>query len=259
MNLELENKVAIVTASSKGLGFATAKQLAAEGAKVIICSSSQDNINQAVTKITDKVGKQAKVTGMAVNLSETDCLHEFINTVAEKHGGIDILITNTAGPKAGLFDDISSEDLTAAYQKLLLPTFTLIKAATPHLRKSETASILTVTSLSLKQPISGLLLSNIFRPAIGGLTKTLSQELGPDGIRINSILPGWTSTDRTIELLGGDKNNQRTTELKNKIPLKRLATPEEFANVATFLVSPAASYINGVMLPVDGGLYTGLI
>ena len=141
----------------------------------------------------------------------------------------------------------------------------LIQAALPYLRQSDAASILTITSVSVKQPIAGLLLSNVMRPAVAGLTKTLSQELGREGIRVNSILPGWTATERVDEIMAYRTQHNQTskeaevTRITNSVPLGRMGQPEEFGRVAAFLVSPAASYVNGVMLQVDGGSYAGLI
>jgi 3-oxoacyl-[acyl-carrier protein] reductase len=135
----------------------------------------------------------------------------------------------------------------------------------PHLRNSDAASILTVTSVSVKEPITGLLLSNVMRPGVVGMTKTLSQELGPENIRVNSILPGWTATDRVNELMDYRARTNDTTPEEEKgkitggIPLGRMAQPEEFGNVAAFLVSPAASFVTGAMLQVDGGSYSGLL
>jgi 3-oxoacyl-[acyl-carrier protein] reductase len=141
----------------------------------------------------------------------------------------------------------------------------LIRAALPYLRQSEAATILTITSVSTKQPIAGLLMSNVMRPAVAGLTKTLSQELGREGIRVNSILPGWTATERVEEIMAYRTQQNNTSKeaevakITNSIPLGRMARPEEFGRVAAFLVSPAASYVNGVMMQVDGGSYSGLL
>lgn len=258
MNLGLKNKVALITGSSKGLGFATAKQLAKEGAKVIISSSNEDNVKHTIAAIQQEIDNPDNVTGSVLNLSDINSIKNFVDQHAAQQGGLDIIITNTAGPKAGKFIDFSLADVTEAYQKLMAPTYELIKCAYPHLQKSESASILSIASLSVKQPIPGLFLSNILRPAITALNKNLSQELGPEGIRVNSILPGWISTDRSKQILASDKTAFEQTAIEQGIPLRRIGTPEEFGNAATFLVSPAASYINGVMLAVDGGSISGL-
>ena len=258
MNLGLNNKIALVTGASQGLGFATARQLAKEGAKVIIASRNAERVQQAVAEIQDEIKHPEHITGVVFDAMETEKIKAFIDEQANVYGGLDILVTNTAGPKAGMFDEITQVDLDSAYKQLLASTFELIQSASSYLKKSDYASILTITSISAKQAIPGLTLSNIFRPAVAALSKNLSQEYGPDGIRVNSILPGWTSTTRTQQLLQADGLNFNQTQIEQDIPLRRIATPEEFANVATFLVSPAASYLTGIMLPVDGGKILGL-
>jgi 3-oxoacyl-[acyl-carrier protein] reductase len=181
--------------------------------------------------------------------------------VIEAWGGLDILVTNAGGPPSGPFE--SHED--AAWQKAvdlsLMSHVRLIRAALPYLRQSACASVLTITSLSVKQPIANLVLSNSIRAATAGLTKSLALELGSQGIRFNSILPAWTLTERVQDLLAfraaqnGSTVAEELRKQAEESPLKRLGTPEEFANAAVFLVSPAASYITGLMLTVDGGMY----
>ena len=258
MNLHLKDKVALIAGSSKGLGFATAKQLAKEGAKVIISSSNESNVMAAVKEIQQVADKPDYVSGIVLDLSNTESIQGLIDELAARHNGLDILITNTAGPTAGMLDDVTLDDVTGAYQKLVAPTFELIKSAKPYLEKSNHAAILSVASMSAKQPLPNLLLSNMLRPAITAMNKHLSRELGPLGIRVNSILPGWISTNRSKELLDSKNNNFSLDSIEQDIPLRRIGTPEEFANAAAFLVSPAASYISGVMLAVDGGLIVGL-
>ena len=173
------------------------------------------------------------------------------------------MITNASGPIPGSIESLDE----AAWQKgidlSLMAHVRLIKAALPHLRKSNSASVLTMTSYSVKQPIPNLLISNSVRAATVGLTKSLALELGKEGIRLNSILPGWTATERVDELMKSRAKNNNTTVEEEfakqtaEIPLGRMARPEEFANAAVFLVSPAASYITGVMLNVDGGIVKG--
>ena len=169
------------------------------------------------------------------------------------------------GPAPGTFDSTDPAAWRTAVDLTLMSAVHLIRSALPHLRQSTAASILTITSISTKEPIPGLLLSNVFRPAVVGLTKTLSQELGPENIRVNSILPGWTETERVVHIFQDRAAQNKTTiaaekaGITDKIPLGRMAQPVEFGRVAAFLVSPAASYITGTMLQVDGGIYTGLM
>lgn len=258
MNIGLKNKIVLITGSSKGLGFATAKQLAKEGAKVIISSSNEANVKDAVINIQKDIENPNNVTGAALDLSNTKDIKAFVEQQASLYNGIDILITNTAGPKSGELDSIELSDVTKAYNQLVAPVFELIKNANKYLKNSDNASILNIASISVKQPIPGLLLSNILRPMVAALSKDLSQELGPLGIRVNSILPGWISTDRSKTLLNSKNKPFKQSDIEKNIPLRRIGTPEEFANAASFLVSPAASYINGIMLPVDGGLISSL-
>jgi len=188
---------------------------------------------------------------------------KLVQQAAEDFGGLDILITNAGGPPPGSIDSLDE----AAWQKgvdlSLMSHVRLIKAALPYLRKSDAASVLTVTSLSVKQPIANLLLSNSVRMATIGLTKSLALELGRENIRFNSILPGWTETERVTELMTARATANKSTaeeetrKQSEQSALGRLGQPEEFANAAVFLVSPAASFITGVMLNVDGGMYKG--
>ncbi len=258
MNLNLDNKIAFVAASSDGLGFATALELAREKANVILSGRSGERLELAKNKILASV-PDAKLTTCIFDLMDEEQINKTIQEIAARLGGLDILITNAAGPKAGQFNELTLSQWQNAFQITLMSAVHLIYAGLPFLKKSEAPSILTITSTSAKQPLPGLFLSNVFRPAVLGLTKALSIELATDKIRVNSILPGWTATQRSKELLEfySKKNavsiEQEIERIASDIPLKRIAEPEEFAKVAAFLVSPAASYISGVMLQVDGG------
>ncbi|MBD2206429.1 SDR family oxidoreductase [Calothrix sp. FACHB-1219] len=261
MDLQLNNKIVLVTAASKGLGKATAKQFAREGAKVAICARSE-LIDKTAAEIAEETGKQ--VLALRVDVTQPAEIERVIHATVEKFGGLDILVTNAGGPPAGTFDDIDITQWEAAINLNLLSAVNLIKTALPYLRQSSAAAILTVTSTSTKQPVQNLILSNSIRLAVIGLTKTLSQELGNDKIRVNSILPGWTYTERVEELINARIAKNSTTKeaeiaaINANIPLSRMGKPEEFANVAVFLCSPAASYLNGVMLQVDGGSNAGI-
>jgi 3-oxoacyl-[acyl-carrier protein] reductase len=263
MDLGLKDKVALVTGASSGLGFATAQTLVQEGAKVVISSRSQERLDEAVAQIKGETG--GDVVAHVCNVTEPDDIEQLVAFTAEQYGGLDILITNAGGPPGGTFDSVSFEQWDTAINLTLMSAARLIKAALPHLRQSEAASILTITSISVKKPIGGLIMSNVIRPAVVGLTKTLSQELGPENIRVNSILPGWTATDRVNYLMDfrAEKNDTdrevERSKITQNIPLGRMANPAEFANVATFLVSPAASFVTGMMMQVDGGEYPGLL
>jgi 3-oxoacyl-[acyl-carrier protein] reductase len=261
MDLQLNGKIVLVTAASKGLGKATAKQFAREGAKVAICARSE-LVDKTAAEIADETG--AQVLAVRADVTQSTEIERVINATVEKFGGLDILVTNAGGPPAGTFDDIDVAAWEAAINLNLLSAVHLLKSALPYLRQSSAAAILTITSTSTKQPVQHLILSNSIRLAVIGLTKTLSQELGNDKIRVNSILPGWTYTERVEELINArTAKNGKTKEaeiaaINANIPLSRMGTPEEFANVAVFLCSPAASFVNGVMLQVDGGSNAGI-
>ncbi len=265
MDLGLKDKVALVVASSTGLGFATALELAREGAKVVICGRSQVRLDAAVERLKAELKGETAVVAFTADVLDPDQIRKLVDNTIKTFGGLDILITNAGGPPGGTFDSTDLDAWETAYNLTLLSVTRFVQAALPHLRESDAASILTITSVSVKQPVAGLLLSNVYRPAVVGLTKTLSQELGSENIRVNSILPGWTATDRVGEIFEyrAAQNNStveaESAKVTNAIPMGRMGDPAEFGRVATFLVSPAASYVTGVMLQVDGGSFSGLL
>ncbi len=263
MDLGLKDKRALVAGSSRGLGYATALALAKEGCKVAINGRDEAKIKSAAERLSKETGTQ--VIGLTGDVGLADVPAKLVQQTAEAFGGLDILVTNAGGPPPGSIDALDD----AAWQKgidiSLMAHVRLIKAALQWLRKSYIASVLTITSIAVKQPIANLLLSNSIRLGTIGLTKSLALDLGNENIRFNSIIPGWTETERVVELMTARaKANSTTVEEETKrqaaqSPLGRLARPEEIANVAAFLVSPAASYITGAMLSVDGGAYKGMI
>ncbi len=263
MDLGLKGLTAVIAASSKGLGFATARQLVLEGANVVINGRDEAALAEAEVRLNE-LGME-KVLAVAGDISDKEMPARLVSAAVEHFGQLDIVVTNSGGPAAGKFEDLTEEQWAKAVDLSLLSHVRLIKAALPYLKQSTAPSVLTVTSVSVKQPIPGLLLSNSVRAATIGLTKTLALELGSTGIRFNSILPGWTETERVSYLLGARaKQNGTTVEEEywkqvGDTPLGRMATAEEFGNVAAFLVSPAASYVTGVMLAVDGGAYQGTL
>ncbi len=263
MDLGLKGKRALVTGASRGLGYAVAKTLVAEGCNVAINSRDAEKLNAAVEKIEGEYG--VPVTALAGDVGNAMSIEKMVKDAVEALGGLDLLVTNAGGPPAGGFESFSEDDWAKAIDLSLMSHVRLIKAALPYLRESDSASVLTITSYSVKQPIPNLVLSNSIRAATVGLTKTLALELGDEGIRFNSILPGWTKTERVAELMGARAQAQNTSvdeEIAKQMiqsPLGRMADPQEFANPAVFLLSPAASYITGVMLTVDGGMYKGTL
>ena len=261
MDLHLNGKKALVTGASRGLGYATAEALAKEGVLLAINSRDQQAIEEAARKLQE-VGN-GKVVPLAGDVSDAQVSKQIVQQAAEKLGGLDILITNSGGPPTGKFEDFDDQTWEDAVELSFLSHVRLIRSALPYLRQSSSPSVLTVTSLTVKQPVPNLILSNSIRAATVGLTKSLALELGSDGIRFNSILPSWISTQRVHELMEyRAKVNNTTVEEEmdqqaQASPLGRMGKPEEFANVAVFLVSPVASYVTGVMFPVDGGMYKG--
>jgi 3-oxoacyl-[acyl-carrier protein] reductase len=263
MDLQLVGKRALVTGSSRGLGYATARGLAREGARVAINGRSPEKVEAAAKTLSNEAS--GEVIGLPGDLALAEVPARLVEQVVAAWGGLDILVTNAGGPPAGQFISFDDRAWQKALDLTLLSHVRLIRAALPYLRQSPAASVLTITSYSVKQPIPNLVLSNSIRAATVGLTKTLALELGSAGIRFNSILPAWTETERIYELTNTRARANNTTfeeEVRKQAKdsaLGRMSTPEEFANAAVFLVSPAASYITGVMLTVDGGLYKGTL
>jgi 3-oxoacyl-[acyl-carrier protein] reductase len=261
VDLLLDNRIALVSAASQGLGYATALQLSREGALVAICSRDEARIAAAADAIHVETGRP--VLGVPADVTKPDDIEHLLERVSEEFGGLDILVTNAGGPPASPFEDVSLEMWQSAVELTLLSAVRLIRAALPHLRLSTVPAVLTITSSSVKQPIPNLVLSNSIRMAVIGLTKTLSLELGGEGIRFNSILPSFTETERVHELMR-DRASRNDTSVEEEFAkqaattaLGRLGQPQEFANVATFLCSPAASYVTGLMVQVDGGSVKG--
>ena len=263
MDLKLKGLRALVAGSSRGLGYATALGLAREGAAVALNSRDPEKLAAAAQKMSRETG--ARVIAAAGDVTDPAVPEALVAQVAETFGSLDLLVTNAGGPPAGKFDTFDDATWQKAVDLSLMSHVRLIRAALPYLRRSKAASVLTITSYSVKQPIPNLILSNSVRLATVGLTKSLALELGAEGIRFNSILPAWTETERVNELMearakasGRSVDDEIARQAKDS-PLERLGQPEEFANAAVFLLSPAASYITGVMLSVDGGMYKGTL
>jgi 3-oxoacyl-[acyl-carrier protein] reductase len=263
MDLNLNGKRALVAGASRGLGYATARGLAQEGARVAINGRHPEGIRAAAQQLVEETG--ADILPLPGDVTDLEVPSRLADEVVSSFGGIDLLVTNSGGPPSGRFEEMDDQTWQLAVELSLLSHVRLIKAALPYLRQSEAGSVLTITSYSVKQPIPYLVLSNSVRAATVGLTKTLALELGSDGIRFNSILPAWTETERVTELMehrakvNGTSLEEEMAKQAQASPLGRMAKPEEFANAAVFLLSPAASYITGVMLAVDGGMYKGTL
>ena len=261
MNLQLENKIVLVTGASKGLGYASALQFSREKATVIINSRDNARLVHAAQSITNETGMT--VIPFPGDITKPETVKGIVDLINSQFGKLDILVCNAGGPPAGAFESFDDNQWQSAIDLSLMSQVRLIRETLPLLRKSDSASVVTVTSVSIKQPIENLILSNSIRAATAAMTKSLAIELGAENIRFNSILPGWTKTERVENLMMSRvKQNNSTMEEElakqaASIPMKRMGEPYEFGNALVFLASPAASYITGVMLTVDGGFYRG--
>jgi 3-oxoacyl-[acyl-carrier protein] reductase len=254
MDLGIRGKAALVTAASKGMGKATAMGLAAEGARVLMCARTAADIKAAAEEVRAKTG--AEVVEMAADVTKKDDVDRLVKRAGEVFGGVDILVANCGGPPRGNLDEMTDEQWYGAFEVATLSVVRLIRGVLPPMKQKRWGRILTIQSVSVKQPVPGLLLSNAVRPGVAGMVKTLAEDLGKHNITINVVCPGKILTDR---LLGGAKQaGLAREEFLEKagldIPLGRVGTPEEFANVMVFLASERASYVTGVALQVDGGL-----
>ncbi len=256
MDLELKGKVALVTAASKGLGKAVAMEFAREGTKVVMCSRS-DLIDKAAEEIRKETGENIHAVHCDVTKqSDIDKMIKFTN---EEFGNIDILFVNAGGPPPGAFLDLKPVDWEIAINQTLISAVRLCYSVIPQMIVNGSGSIITTQSYSIKQPIDHLILSNSIRLAVIGLMKSLANELGSKGIRVNSINPTWTLTERVEQLMkdragrSGKSPDDETALLTNEIPLGRIGTVEEFGKTVAWLASPAASFIHGHALMFDGG------
>ena len=252
MDLGLENKVALVLASSKGLGKAVAIELAKEGAKVIICGTDAEAL--AATEAEIKTIARGKVASVVCDLTDEGQRKNLVAQSVQAFGTIDILVTNTGGPAAGPFEQFELADWQHLYNLLFLSAVDIIKQVLPGMKENRFGRILTITSVAVKQPAENLISSNAVRTSLLGLVKSLSNEVAIYGITVNNLMPGYTGTNRLEQLI---EKNPKVNEVKDAIPMKRFGTPGEFAAAAAFLVSERASYITGQSLAVDGGWIKG--
>lgn len=257
MDLNLKDRVVMVSAASRGLGYEIARQASIEGAKVSIGSSSEEKITQAAELIQGETGNVVLATPMDV--TDYDSIKSWYKNTIDQLGTVHKLVVNTGGPKPGKFDDFSDEDWHDAYHLVLMSAVRLIREALPFMKDHQNGSILTMTSLSVKEPIENLLFSNVMRSGVTSLVKTLSSELADQGIRINNIVPGIINTSRVENLIEHNAAQAQKTSkdvreaMLNKIPMNRFGTTEEFAKMALFLLSDVSSYITGQTFVVDGG------
>lgn len=257
MDLGLRGKVALVTAASKGMGKACALGLAAEGARVAMCARTEADIKAAAEEVRAATG--ADVLALTADVTRAADVHALVAATTTRFGGVDILIANAGGPPRGGLAEMTDEQWVGAFEISVLSVVRLIREVLPAMRARRWGRILTIQSVSVKQPVDGLLLSNAVRPGTAGLMKTLAPELGRDNITINVLCPGPIMTDRFLSgaRSAGLPVDEYVARAATAVPLGRIGTPEEFASVAVFLASERASYVTGVALQVDGGVVRG--
>jgi len=263
MDLGLKGRVAIVAAASKGLGRAVAEEFAKEGCEVAICARNAAETERTAQEIEKLSGR--KVLWRAMDVTKEDAVRSLVADVEKQFGRVDICVTNAGGPPAKKFVDITVEEWRAAVDLTLMSCVYFAREALPRMQRNRWGRFLTITSVSVKQPIDGLLLSNSLRAAVAGLAKTLANEFGSSGITVNNVCPGYTRTDRLVDLanrqaqMTGKKPEDIFQVWTSQIPTGRLAMPAEFAALVTFLASDRAGSINGASIPVDGGWVKGLL
>src|ERR1700735_2902004 len=263
MDLALKGRVAIVAAASKGLGRAVAEEFAKEGCEVAICARTAADLELTASEIGQ--ANKRPVFWRVVDVTQSEAVRAFVDEVDKKFGRIDICVTNAGGPPAKKFLEISLEDWREAVELTLLSNVYFAREVLPRMQRNHWGRLVTITSISVKQPIDGLMLSNSLRAGVAGMAKTLANEFGADGITVNNVCPGYTLTDRLTELFekraqdAGVAYEQILKQSTANVPIGRFAKPEELAALVAFLASERASSINGTTIAVDGGSTKGLL
>ena len=263
MDLGLKDKVALVAASSQGLGRAVAEELAAEGASLVLCARDAHILDQTAAAIAER--SNTRVLAVPADVTNTDDIKRLVDGGIERFGRIDILVTNAGGPPAGRFDQLTHEQWEQAIRLTLLSAVELTRLVLPGMKERRWGRILNITSIAVKQPVENLLLSNSLRAGLTGFARTLANEVAADGITVNNILPGYTRTERLEDLaeMMAEKQGISPSEFRGKwereIPMGRLGEPREFAAAVAFLASERASYITGTSIQVDGGWIKSLL
>jgi 3-oxoacyl-[acyl-carrier protein] reductase len=257
VDLGLQGKAALVAASSKGLGKASALALAREGARVTICARTEAELESAAAEIRGQTG--AEVLAIPADLASADGIHTVVAATAERFGGVDILVNNSGGPARGKFADFTDADWQQAFEVVTLNFVRFVREVVPYMRARQWGRIVGIQSMSVKQPVDGIDMSNGIRPGVAGLMKAIMPDLARDGITINLVLPGMFLTSRIIAGAGRSPEQDQALQEQLKpvaaaIPLGRLGHPIELGNLVAFLASQQASYITGAVYQVDGGL-----
>jgi 3-oxoacyl-[acyl-carrier protein] reductase len=262
MNTNIKNKVAVVFAASKGLGKACAMQLAREGCRVAICSRDEKRITDAANAISSATG--GAVFPHVVDVENPHEINTFLNATHQKWGSIDILVTNAGGPPVKSFSETTDAEWHKYFNIIFMSVVTAIRNVIPGMKKQKWGRIINITSVSVKEPIMNLIYSNALRLAVVGLAKTLSRELGPAGITVHNVAPGFHATEgleRIVKkrLENGEKRADIFDQWEQSVPLKRIGKPEELAALVAFLASENSSYMTGTTIQVDGGRYAGTL
>ena len=263
MDLGLRAKVALVAASSAGLGRAVAEELAREGANLVMCARGEERLAKVAQAIRDETG--VRVEALGADLSQLSDVKRVTDAALGAFGQVDILVTNAGGPPAGSFESHSHETWQAAVRQNLDSVVELVRAVLPGMKERRWGRIINVTSIAVKQPVDGLILSNSVRAAVTGFARTLANEVAPFNVTVNNVLPGYTRTQRIEDLskrnaeLRGTTPDVERAQWERQIPMGRLGEPREFAAMCAFLASERASYVTGTSVPVDGGWIRSLL
>lgn len=263
MDLGLDGRVALVGAASKGLGRAIAEELAREGARVVVCARGRDTLDAAALEIAAATG--AEIVPVSADLATFTGIDAVLHAAQQRFGRVDILVANTGGPPSGPFEQHGWETWQGAVDLLLRSAVELTRGVLPGMRERRWGRILAVTSIAVKQPVEGLMLSNSLRAAVTGFMRTLANEVADSGVTVNTLLPGYTRTARVEQLNASTAAREGLAieavqeRIERQIPMRRLGEPREFAALAAFLASDRAGYITGQSIAVDGGWIRGLV
>ncbi len=263
MDLGLKDKVAVVAGGSMGLGKAVALELSREGARIAIGALDDPELPRAAEEIKNETG--GEVIAIPVDVTIPEQAKNFVRKAIEHYGTIDILVNNAGGPPAATFLDIDDDLWVFGFKLNLMSTILMTREAVPVMKEKRWGRIINMTSVAVKQPIDGLILSNTMRSGVVGMAKTLSNELAPFNVTVNNVCPGYTMTDRVrkLAIVTAEKEGTTPEEIikrwESTIPMGRLGTPQEFANLVTFLASERSSYITGASIQIDGGYYKGIM
>ena len=261
MDLGIKGRVAFVAASSKGLGRSAAEALAADGARLALCARDADRLAETASQIRDRWG--VEVLEGPLDVTDFDAVKAFLNKTQEEFGTIDICVTNAGGPPAGRFEDFTLDDWRKAFELSFIATLHMIREVLPGMRAQRWGRIVTITSISVKQSVDGLILSNAVRASVVGLLKSLVREYSPDNVLFNNVCPGATATDRLLNVAANRAEQEGMTRdevierMGSRIPLGRVGRPEEFGPLVAFLCSERAAYITGTSTAIDGGEVRG--